>query len=234
MKILELLEQAQITSGEQLRDAFTELQWDNILRHMFRSQLDRTDSAFRRERFMISYRGDIGKGSFVGTPTEWVSRAQANGVAVPLRSPTWQSIYDYIAPYADRQTNLSPVSGDQVHSDQDQTSETKAEISSWVQGPADGNFTDNPEIEDPNQQPLAIYLNSWLEKLFQERDAEFRTRMTANGGENQIMGHWIVSVNRLTRAMQSNGSVSKSQVDESLYAFLVNADLIVRAQGQTQ
>lgn len=235
MKVLELVEQEQITTGQQLRDAFTELQWDNILRWMFRGQLDRMDSGYRRERYMNAYRRDLGKESRAGTPSTWVSRATANGISVPLRSPTWQSIYDYIAPHADQQIRLSPVDpGSEVHSDQDQTPETRQEIASWVQGPADGRFVNNPEIEDPNQQPLAIYLNSWLLKLFEERGDDFRDRMLANNRQNQIMGHWISSVNRINRTMQNSedNSISKNDVDISLYAFLVNADEIIRAQRQ--
>jgi len=119
-----------IETMSDLRNAFDDQQWRNIIMHFIKLDLDRAASTEDREYQIDRANAAFGAKSNPMSPVMWNSKAITYGIRLPKSPSSWQEIYDFIKPHANTKVQLktvpqaSPLATDRK--------ETLQDISTWV------------------------------------------------------------------------------------------------------
>ena len=237
-----VLEQEEITSAQQMRQAFTADEWQKIECAITKNYLESLPQGFTSASEMGTRRLFQRVHAQVGgnmparyTPSEWNIYATSLRVPLNVSSPSWKDIKDFLATLITNDPLIpgcdydsSAPSGATANPD---TPESKADILSLM--------SDGPDSFETMAQ-LSEYMRTFLTRLGQtesRRDQDSRMltwldRISVNNGNNTIMQYYA-NIASSFATQNSNGqweltnSVSKRDVDNRLWEWLLIADRAV-------
>ena len=198
---------------------------------------DRGEIDGRMNRFHRSVGADMSERL---TPITWNVRAAVYGMNTDKTNPTWQEIYEHLAPHKDYElperfnvAGSGAGAGQQVNA----TNELRYEISDWVQ-------TDRERFESRDQ--LREYVGEFWKLVVTncangngecKRNLQFAQWVSARENPEDTSSRRItnsyhqfrrIANETLPAIIESEGFVSKQQVDGYLYAWLTAADTSFR------
>lgn len=256
MRVLQILSE-NINSAEELKSAFNDTQWANIICYFISQYRDDQTGTILSSglRFFI---GDdtinsgelanaqriIGKEMGSGnSPGSWQASAIRYGMGVPNASQglTWDTIYNHLAPHKDTPCELevrSPASNPGVSNDQLlDTPETRQEFIRLIQA----NTTEVPDPLTTEENLIDFFRNSMqaiqgTPSRTQPDDQGHNFRWfvdnTANEG-NPLKNNWIRIFNSSKEKITNGESISKAEVIELVWQWLISADSVIATARRT-
>jgi glutaredoxin 2 len=200
-----------------LRNAFTDEQWRNIIMHFTKLDLDRAASTEDREYQIDKANAAIGGKSNPLSPTSWAAQALNYDIRLPKPPGSWQEIYDFIKPHANTKVQLKAVP--QATPLATNREETLAIIATWV--PVNvKEFTTEPELKD--------YIKKWFELLPKKRSKKWLgVYNTTKDNVNAARRARDSELNKLFQQFQQDGKILKKDVDIVLFSLLRTIDTII-------
>lgn len=243
-----VLEQESITNSQQMRQAFSADDWQKIECSITKNYLEvrprgitGTSEAQTRRLFQRIHNKLGAQMPNRYTPSEWLTYARRYRVPFNIANPTWTDIKDFLAtlitndallPGCDYDTE-TPTGG----TANPNTPETKAEILSIM--------SDGPEQFETYEQ-MRDYMRLFLTRMGETesrsgQDSRMLTwsdRVLSNGGNNQVMQHYAniaadFATQNDNQEWELENPVSKNQLDDRLWQWLLITDRIVAAGRQT-
>jgi hypothetical protein len=209
-----------IKSMSDLRKAFTDEQWRNIIMHYLKIPLDRAASTEDRESQIDKANDAIGGKSNPLSPTSWYSQALNYDVRFPTAPASWEEIYNFLKPHANTKVQLKAVP--QATPLATSRKETLADISAWVPTGA---------VEFTKWQGGAFdYIKKWLEVLVeQKRSGKWAEvyKTVGAGGTNKVRRARDTIVQSLGDQLEKEGKLLKKDIDIGLFSALRTMDTIV-------
>jgi hypothetical protein len=206
-----------IATMSDLRNAFDDEQWRNIIMHFTKLDLDRAASTEDREYQIDKANAAIGGKSNPLSPTSWASQALNYDIRLPKPPGSWQEIYDFIKPHANTKVQLKAVP--QAKPLTTNREETLQDISTWV--PVNvKEFTTEPELKD--------YFKKWFEVLFKKRSEKWlKVYNTTKNNVNAARRARDSELNKLFQQFRQDGKLLKKDVDIVLFSLLRTIDTII-------
>ena len=232
MKIIQLVEQTRINSALDLKNAFDETQWTNIIIHFNRRRFTQSDqgmfdTAEGRVNALNTIQRRIGfRMQTTIHPSDWQRDATSYNMAAPESYATWQDIYDHLAPWKDEAADFDRNIPQQDIVDTDGTPERVGDIASWAR-PAAG---DQPWPETfESVAEIQRYLTAFNLSLSQHRDESWISVLQrGNDTNNPIRREWIDTA----RDIYAKVPITKRDVDFSLLGWLNYAGKMIRASQE--
>jgi hypothetical protein len=208
---------ATIGSVSDLRNAFTDEQWRNIIMHFLKIELDRAASSEDREYQIDKANAAIGGKSNPLSPTSWYSQALSYNIRFTTAPKSWQEIYNFLKPHANTKVQLKAVPQSTPLATNRQ--ETLTDIATWVPTSAT-EFTDIENVKD--------YVKKWFGVLIQKRSKQWiEVYNTTSGNTNQARRARDSVVNKLGKQFQDEGKLLKKDIDIGLFSALRTIDTII-------
>jgi glutaredoxin 2 len=206
-----------VATVSDLRNAFDDVQWRNIIMHFTKLDLDRAASTEDREYQIDKANAAIGGKSNPLSPTSWASQALNYDIRLPKPPGSWQEIYDFIKPHANTKVQLKAVP--QAKPLTTNREETLQDISTWV--PVNvKEFTTEPELKD--------YFKKWFEVLFKKRSEKWlKVYNTTKNNVNAARRARDSELNKLFQQFRQDGKLLKKDVDIVLFSLLRTIDTII-------
>jgi glutaredoxin 2 len=206
-----------VATMSDLRNAFTDEQWRNIIMHFTKLDLDRAASTEDREYQIDKANAAIGGKSNPLSPTSWAAQALNYDIRLPKPPGSWQEIYDFIKPHANTKVQLKAVP--QATPLATNREETLAIIATWV--PVNvKEFTTEPELKD--------YIKKWFELLPKKRSKKWLgVYNTTKDNVNAARRARDSELNKLFQQFQQDGKILKKDVDIVLFSLLRTIDTII-------
>jgi hypothetical protein len=213
-----------IATMSDLRNAFDDEQWRNIIMHFLKIPLDRAASTEDREYQIDKANAAIGGKSNPLSPTSWYSQALNYDVRFPTAPASWQDIYNSLKPHANTKVQLKAVP--QAKPLTTNREETLQDISTWV--PVNvKEFTTEPELKD--------YFKKWFEVLPKKRSEKWlKVYNTTNNNVNAARRARDSELNKLFQQFQQDGKILKKDVDIVLFSLIRTIDTIISNVLQAQ
>lgn len=218
-----------VTSSNELRDAFDSEEWMRIANYFItnragpRWQRSMGENVDQIVSLMARINRQIGKDMPVQTTGQWNTVAFRYGMNYRGdRSLTWNTIYNHLAPHRDFELpeNFEVPGAGIDRRDINDTDETRNEISSWV---------DTDTTEWTNYNTLRNeFLLPWTDRLLQERGEDFGNWLngvSAEGNINIYKQNLISIRENIGTQIRDNGRISKDEVIRLLWAWLTSADI---------
>lgn len=208
---------ATVATMSDLRNAFTDEQWRNIVMHFLKVELDRAASTEDREYQIDKANAAIGGKSNPLSPTSWYSQALNYNIRFPTAPNSWQEIYNFLKPHANTKVQLKAVP--QSSPLATNREETLSTIAAWVPT-STTEFTDIESVKD--------YIKNWFSVLLQKRSKQWvDVYNTTQGNTNQARRARDTVVNNLGKQFQAEGKLLKKDIDIGLFSALRTIDTII-------
>ena len=159
------------------------------------------------------------------TTTTWNLRARSYGMDTPQDRPTWQDIYNHLAPHADYALPEGweiPGAGQGAGTSSNSTPELDNEVAAWIE-------TERTSWDNADEL-RSEYLGPWLQHVQNLRGEDFSTWLAARGSDGNRNNNNFLFYKNLSRVVfpriiSGDGEISKGAVDQRLYNWLVRADM---------
>jgi glutaredoxin 2 len=206
-----------VATMSDLRNAFTDDQWRNIIMHFLKVELDRAASTEDREYQIDRANAAIGGKSNSLSPTSWASQALNYDIRLPKPPGSWQEIYDFIKPHANTKVQLKAAPQSKPLTTNRE--ETLSSIATWV--PVNVNeFTADLALKD--------YIKKWFEVLPKKRSEKWvEVYNTTKDNNNAARRARNSELDKLNQQFQKNGKILKKDVDIVLFSILRTIDTII-------
>jgi len=207
-----------IESWSDLRTAFSETQWRNIILHFLKPSLERAASVEDREYQIQRAMETIGPKANVLSPVAWYTSALNYDIRFPKSPNKWNDIYTNLKPHATTEVQLKPAPASKpLTTTREETLEV---ISGWVKPGVDV-FTDDEQ--------LTKYVQDWLNVLKTKRSKPWVDAYNDVGKDNtnQARRAYKSEMLELLTQFKKDKEVPKKEVDIRLFSILKTMDTVI-------